>query len=188
MTDTLDHTELSDIIHFVVREATVADAEKIVDYLSVILNDPYSSISDPDEMLLNVHRQREHLRRTQSGGRSCSLVAVAGNKIIGFLTMEPGRRRKISHTIELGMSVHEDWRGRGVGTALIKCAVDWAERSGEFEKIVLNVFSGNDAAIRLYQKAGFVIEGRLVRQVALPDGFEDLVLMSKFLNNTPGNR
>jgi len=183
MTDTLDHTVLSDTGPFHIREATIADAEKIVDYLAVILKDPYSSVADFDEMMLNVHRQREHLRRTQSGAKGYALIAVAGSEIIGFLTMEPGRRRKIAHTVEIGMSVREDWRGKGVGLALIEHAVEWARRSSDFVKIVLNVFSGNEAAIRLYEKAGFLIEGRLERQVLLPDGYQDLVLMAKFLND-----
>ena len=185
MTEIIDALQCSDSLPFVVRPATPDDAPALIEYLKIILSDPMASIADLDEMLLDVHHQREHLRRTQSSPNSIALVAVHSREIIGFVTMEPGRRRKISHTVELGMSVREDWRGHGVGHALVERAEAWARANGGFEKIVLNVFSGNLAARRLYEKAGFVNEGRLRGQVKIGGERQDLILMAKYLEPGP---
>jgi RimJ/RimL family protein N-acetyltransferase len=185
MTETLERSAVPESRLFRIRVATVDDAEELVAYLEVILADRRASIADLDEMMLDVPRQREHLRRIQTRADALALVAEHAGEIIGFLTMEPGRRRKVGHTAELGMSVREDWRGMGVGSSLIARAEGWARSTGRIRKICLNVFSENTAALGLYQKAGFAIEGRLRDQVMIDGKCQDLILMGKMLDAAP---
>jgi RimJ/RimL family protein N-acetyltransferase len=84
-------------------------------------------------------------------------VAVAGTEIVGCLDVEPSR-----HGFgEIGMLVARDWRGRGVGSALLAAAIEWARERG-LHKLSLAVFPHNAAAIALYRKFGFVEEGRRI--------------------------
>lgn len=50
-------------------------------------------------------------------------------------------------------------RGRGVAAALLAAALDWA-RSRQGRAMQLGVMEGNEAARRLYERAGFVAVGR----------------------------
>jgi RimJ/RimL family protein N-acetyltransferase len=70
---------------------------------------------------------------------------------------------------EIGMLVAREWRGRGVGSALIAAAIDWA-RGHDLHKLSLSVFAHNAAAIALYDKFGFVEEGRRVRHFRRANG------------------
>jgi len=63
---------------------------------------------------------------------------------------------------DLGMMVARDWRGRGVGSALLEAAIAWA-RSADAHKVALQHWPTNGAAIALYDKFGFVEEGVLRR-------------------------
>lgn len=63
---------------------------------------------------------------------------------------------------ELGMLVVPAWRGRGVGSALLRASIAWAREAGS-HKISLQVWPHNAAAINLYRKYGFVEEGYLHR-------------------------
>jgi len=47
--------------------------------------------------------------------------------------------------------------GRGVGTALVERAEEWARHEG-FALLTLNVFSANEQARRLYRRLGFAEE------------------------------
>jgi ribosomal protein S18 acetylase RimI-like enzyme len=49
------------------------------------------------------------------------------------------------------MMVAADWRGRGVGTALVAAAIEWARARG-LHKLTLSVFPHNEAAVALYRK------------------------------------
>src|SRR3984885_1502865 len=93
--------------------------------------------------------------RTVSG----SVVAVAGDQVVGLLHVAASR-----HGFgEIGMAVDRDWRGRGVGSALLQAAIDWARGAG-LHKLCLEVFPHNAAGIALYRRAGFAQAGRRVAQ------------------------
>ncbi|HEX9744915.1 MAG TPA: GNAT family N-acetyltransferase [bacterium] len=164
-----------------IRIAVPADARKIVDYLREILLDRQSSIADQDEMVLDVMTEREHLRRILDNPLSTVFVAESDGQIIGFLTCECGRRRKIRHTAEIGMSVHREYRRQGIGTELLRVAESWAKETGRIRKLTLNVFATNGPAINLYRKNGFEYEGLLVDQICLDGLYLDLILMGKHL-------
>jgi ribosomal protein S18 acetylase RimI-like enzyme len=94
-----------------------------------------------------------------------TLVAVAGEEVIGSIHVDASR-----HGFgELGMAVMREWRGRGVGSALLAAAIDWARERG-LHKLSLSVFPHNTAAVALYRKHGFVEEGRRVKQYRRSSG------------------
>ena len=94
-----------------------------------------------------------------------SFVAVAGDELIGRLDVEA-----TSHGFgEIGMFVARDWRGRGVGSALLESAIEFARERG-LHKLSLGVFTHNEAAIALYRKYGFVDEGLRVKHLRRANG------------------
>lgn len=64
---------------------------------------------------------------------------------------------------ELGMMVRAGYRGKGIGSALMAACLDWSRAAGAY-KVTLQTWPHNGAAIALYEKFGFAIEGRLRRQ------------------------
>jgi ribosomal protein S18 acetylase RimI-like enzyme len=86
-----------------------------------------------------------------------TVVAVAGGHIVGMIHVEVSRFGFGG----LGMLVDAEWRGRGVGSALLQAAIDWSRDHG-LHKLCLDVWPANTAALALYRKFGFVEEGRLV--------------------------
>jgi RimJ/RimL family protein N-acetyltransferase len=102
-----------------------------------------------------------------------TIVALAGGELVGELRVEP----TYFGYGELGMMVAAGWRGRGVGTALVAAAIDWA-RARRLHKLSLGVFPHNEAAIALYRKFGFVDEGRRIEHIRRSNGERwDLVEM-----------
>jgi RimJ/RimL family protein N-acetyltransferase len=92
-------------------------------------------------------------------------LAEVEGRIVGSLHIEPSH-----HGFgEIGMAVARDWRGRGVGSALLAAGIDWARERG-LHKLSLTVFPHNAAAIALYRTFGFVEEGRLVKQYRRQSG------------------
>jgi RimJ/RimL family protein N-acetyltransferase len=106
-----------------------------------------------------------------------TLVAVADGELVGELRVEP---TPFGYG-EIGMMVAADRRGRGVGTALVAAAIEWA-RSRGLHKLTLSVFPHNEAAIALYRKFGFAEDGRRIRHIRRADGeLWDLIEMGLLL-------
>ena len=109
-----------------------------------------------------------------------NLVAVAGERVVGQLGLHtnPHRPRR-RHAADIGMAVHDDWQGRGVGTALLRAGVELADRWLNLLRLELEVYTDNEAAIRLYERFGFEREGTL-RRYAFRDGvYVDAHLMAR---------
>lgn len=77
--------------------------------------------------------------------------------VLGLHTFATQPRRR--HCAWLGMVVRDDWQGKGVGTELMKVALDLADNWLNYERLDLTVFTDNEPALRLYRKFGFEIEG-----------------------------
>lgn len=58
---------------------------------------------------------------------------------------------------------------RGIGTAALTLALDWAFRTVELHRVSLDVFEHNPRAIHVYEKLGFVREGTM-REALWQDG------------------
>jgi diamine N-acetyltransferase len=67
--------------------------------------------------------------------------------------------------------------GTGVGTDASRCLLRYAFADLNLERIWLRVFASNERAIRLYQKLGFQVEGRLRRAAVVGGVVEDVILM-----------
>ena len=106
------------------------------------------------------------------------LVAVVRERVVGQLGLHVGSGRR-AHSASLGMMIHADYQGRGIGTALMQAAVDLAENWLNVSRIELSVYPDNEVAITLYRKFGFEVEGTL-RDYAFRDGrFIDSLLMAR---------
>lgn len=84
---------------------------------------------------------------------------------------------------DLTVAVHPDWQGRAIGSRLFEqLFAEAALLSPKIERIELMARSGNDGAIKLYERLGFHIEGRFARRVRLADGtVEDDIAMAKLV-------
>jgi ribosomal protein S18 acetylase RimI-like enzyme len=103
--------------------------------------------------------------RAASWALDGTLVASTGDEIVGSIHVDASR-----HGFgEIGMAVARDWRGRGVGSALLAAAIGWARERG-LHKLSLSVFPHNSAGIALYRKFGFVEEGRRVEHYRRQSG------------------
>jgi putative acetyltransferase len=99
-----------------------------------------------------------------------SLVATIDGDVVGNLGLhEAGKSPRRRHVGAVGMAVRDDSQGRGVGSALMKAAIELADGWLNYQRLELNVYTDNLAAMTLYRKFGFVIEGTF-RAYAFRDG------------------
>jgi putative acetyltransferase len=148
----------------VIRRAEPADAEAIHStftgpkVIAGTLQLPYPSI------------EMWRKRLTDLSPSDFLLVASIDGEVIGNLGLhEAGKSPRRRHVGSIGMSVRDDIQGRGVGTALMSAAIELADGWLNYQRLELNVYTDNLAALALYRKFGFLIEGTF-RAYAFRDG------------------
>ena len=122
---------------------------------------------------------RARLRRSWTAD-GAEIVALDGTIVVGHLGVAREAAPALRHVASIGMSVRRAYRGRGVGSALMAEAIRWAREVG-VEKLSLSVFPHNAAAIALYRKFGFVEEGVFRGHTKKSYGYEDEVVMARWL-------
>jgi L-phenylalanine/L-methionine N-acetyltransferase len=102
---------------------------------------------------------RERFGQLTSQREFHSLVAMIDGRVVGNLGLhieQNGRRRDVGW---FGMGVHDDFQNRGIGSALMAAMIELADNWLGLRRIELTVWTDNEAAVHLYEKFGFVIEG-----------------------------
>lgn len=69
-------------------------------------------------------------------------------------------------------------RGRGVGTATAKLMLRYCFEEEKLHRVYLRALAGNEAAVRSYEKAGFVKEGYLKHDVCIDGTYRDIIWMA----------
>jgi putative acetyltransferase len=86
------------------------------------------------------------------------LVAEVGGQVVGNAGLSRDEKNR-SHVGHVGMMVHHDFQGMGVGSALLQAAINLAQDWLGLTRIQLEVYPDNVRAVGLYEKAGFLTEG-----------------------------
>ncbi len=139
-----------------VRHAEASDADSL-----------HEIFTDPEVMhwLIDVPyapqaQTRRHIVELPDG--RYMLVAAEGEEIVGALGFGALTAPRMRHVGRLGpIAVARAAQGRGVGSALMRAAIDLADNWLNLVRLELLVIAGNDAAIGLYRRFGFEIEGTL---------------------------
>jgi putative acetyltransferase len=87
------------------------------------------------------------------------LVAEIDGRVVGCASLQPLGSPRMRHAARCGLMVHPGFWNRGVGSALVESMLDLADNWLNLRRIELTVYTDNAAAVHLYQKYGFVIEG-----------------------------
>jgi len=167
---------------FHIRAATPADAEAVIAHVHRIADEPGIMIPmAPGEFEMTVEQERKYLAETAAAENSVYFVAEAEGEIIAALNCTGRKRKAMRHVATIGVSVRQEWRGRGVGTALLQRAIEWAHGTGVVTRLELEVYACNAKAIGLYERFGFVHEGRRQKAVVHNGRYEDDVVMALLL-------
>ena len=120
---------------------------------------------------------RERLAPKREG--EFSLVACAGDEVVGHLSLYLYPEPRMRHSGHFGIAVGDDWQGKRVGTKLLEAAVDLADNRLGLTRLDCRVFADNGAAIALYRKFEFKIEGTHQRFALRGGEYADAHVMAR---------
>lgn len=113
---------------------------------------------EPGERPANIALQREELEDLCARENATLLLAWVGDRLAGLVEVDGGTFRRNRHAATIIIGILQEFAGRGIGSHLLEAAEAWATSRG-LHRLELTVMTHNQAAIRLYQRRGFEIEG-----------------------------
>ena len=160
----------------IVRPAHPADAEGLAKLGHAVGSEPEGWLVSTNGWR-DASDERRYLRAIRRYPNAAVYVAEEDGVIVGRLSIARDQHPASRHVADLGLMVAADHRRRGVGTALLEAAVEWARQAG-VRKLELHVFPWNKAAIALYDHFGFVREGYRRGHYRRGEEYVDAILMA----------
>ncbi len=143
----------------------IADATKITlrparpDDAAAIIATVRSGAPERSYVLMEIYGKDAAAERAYIERLDCDhnlfLVAVVDEQIVGTLalldsllctTPQPG--------LSVGVHIVRDWRGHGIGSAMLRYAVRWAKEHG-YRRLEADIFTTNERSLHLFDQAGF---------------------------------
>lgn len=160
------------------RPARPEDARAILKRMARVVREGIY-LQEDEDTLASVREKEEEIRKSVRDNSMYTLAVVDG-EVVGAAILKRGPLAMNRHTVNYRIWVGPKHRGLGIGKRFMRYSIAWCKAHG-VRKFCLDVFSNNDRAIELYQRYGFVLEGRRKEQFYLEGKYVDEVFMSLFL-------
>jgi RimJ/RimL family protein N-acetyltransferase len=165
-----------------IRTATPGDAAAIAAAEAETPRTPGLLVGHPGEIPTGAYRSK--IAKLATDGRY--IVAEENGMPVGHAFLDPMPMRANARVFTLTIVVHPGHLERGIGRAMLRDLLDWAEHDTRVGKIELNVRAGNLRARHVYRSFGFVEEACFRRRVHRLDGaHEDDIGMAWFPGRWP---
>ncbi|WP_303296416.1 GNAT family N-acetyltransferase [Pyramidobacter piscolens] len=163
----------------VLRSAAAEDATALLEQRRCAAVETDFMLRYSDEIAVDVEPQRRSIEASEVSPTELLLIA----EVDGVLTASAGFAppvpcEKCRHRASAGLCVLRASWGWGIGSLLMESLLECA-RAAQFEQLELDVVTGNERAVAMYQRFGFVTYG--VREKAFclrGGGYQSLYLMA----------
>lgn len=107
------------------------------------------------------------------------IVAELDGELVGSGAVLTRANPRIAHIGEIALGVADHIAGRGIGTQIMAALIDIADNWRGLKRLELAVYTDNEAAIKIYKKFGFEVEGRQIKSTLRDGAFVDSFAMAR---------
>lgn len=162
-----------------IREGKISDSKELQKCVKSYLKSKQIPLTESEFNELAENHEK-WIQKFVDGKNDLLLIAEHEGAIIGNVDLMINGRQMLKHTGYIGMGIHEDWQGQGIGTAMFKVLLDWVEHNSDIEVLWLQVYSSNKKGLQLYSNMGFEETGRQKGFIKTESGeYIDNVIMTR---------
>ena len=168
----------------ILRNGTASDGQALLDVFNLTHEQTDYLLTYPGEHSYTAEQKAAFLQEKTDSADEIELLAELDGEVVGCAGINcVGRKEKIRHRAEFGISVDKAYWGLGIGRALTEACIECAKKAG-YIQLELEVVAENRSARGLYESAGFVEYGRNPKGfLSRFTGWQEVVLMRLDMDN-----
>ncbi|HMN12226.1 MAG TPA: GNAT family protein [Bellilinea sp.] len=124
----------------------------------------------------NAKATQEFFEKESGDELGFGIQTIADGKSVGFIGLNQINPLTRNAMVGMGIGERENW-SKGYGTEAMKLVLNFAFEQLNLNRVTLDVFEVNQRGIRAYEKAGFLLEGRIKQALMKAGTRYDLILM-----------
>ena len=162
----------------ILRNGTASDGQALLDVFNVTHEQTDFLLTYPEEHRYTAQQEADFLQEKAQSADEIELLAELDGKVVGCAGIDcVGRKEKIRHRAEFGISVDKAYWGLGIGRALTEACIECAGAVG-YVQLELEAVAENKNALALYRSVGFQEYGRNPKGFrSRLTGWQEVVLM-----------
>lgn len=166
-----------------IREAEVHDASSVIALLDQIGHESSFTSLDENGIAMSESEMELFIDQQAQSENQITLLAFLNDELVGVVNITADQRPRVRHIGDVFLGIKKAYWGNGLGSILMEEAIEWAQSSGSIRRLQLTVQKRNTAAVHLYEKMGFIIEGLQERGAYIEGGeFLDVYLMGQLID------
>jgi len=142
-----------------IREAEVHDASSVIALLDQIGHESSFTSLDENGIAMSESEMELFIDQQAQSENQITLLAFLNDELVGVVNITADQRPRVRHIGDVFLGIKKAYWGNGLGSILMEEAIEWAQSSGSIRRLQLTVQKRNTAAVHLYEKMGFIIEG-----------------------------
>ena len=165
----------------ITRKIKEGDADEFLSLCRKVDAETPFMMFEPGERPTTIEEQRYEIREILLRDNQTIFVAENDGQLIGYLTACGGRHKRNRQTAYIITGILRGFTSQGIGTRLFEEMEQWAKRK-DIHRLELNVVAHNEAALGLYRKMGFEVEGKKKHSLLINNTYADEYWMAKLLS------
>ena len=166
-----------------IREAEIHDASAVINLLDQIGQESTFTSLDENGISMSESEMGLFINQQAQSDNQITLLAFLNDDLVGIINITADQRPRVRHIGDVFLGIKKVFWGCGLGSILMEEAIEWAKSSGNIRRLQLTVQKRNTAAVHLYEKMGFSIEGLQERGARIEGGeFLDVYLMGQLID------
>lgn len=154
-----------------VRSAVKDDGSDVLQAMIEIAETTHFILSTADDFRKKSRTDQEaFLERALLHPKSFFMIAIHNARVIATSDFVGYKDSKRGHRGAFGISVHQDYRGEGIGKRMMEIIIHEASKFPELKFIELDVMEPNLPAFEMYKKFGFEVVHTTPRAYQLSEG------------------
>lgn len=152
-----------------IRNATEADAEMLIDYLKITCGETRYLIKEPEEITLTLEQEYEFINGNNNSEGNLLLLGFLDGEYVGNCSLMGKKLMRYKHRASVGIALFLKYTNLGIGRVMLEKLIAVAKEKG-LEQLELEVAADNARAIHLYESLGFEICGTFPNNMKFKDG------------------